>query len=506
MATASAHTLIAGGLVLAPASQPARPADILIEGDTIRALLAPGEAAPEGCARIEAQGMLVIPGLINAHTHGHGGLSKGSGDRWSLELLLNAGGWLGGHRSADDRYLSTLLAAIEMLKKGCTACFDLSLAVPVPTAEGMAAAAQAYMDAGMRAVVAPMVGDIPFYRALPGLIEAAPAELRRDMERAAASDGATLLAAIEAIARAWPFPADRVRFGVAPTIPLHSTDAFLCGCGRIARDHGLPFQTHLAESRVQAVTARGRYGCSITEHVHALDLIGPGFSGAHGVWLNRHDMALLAERGAAVAHNPTSNLRLGSGVADARALIDHGVAVGIGTDGGASADGQNMFEAARLACNLSRVQSRAPDRWLSVAETIGLATEGSARVLGMQDRIGRIAPGFKADLVFLDLAHINYVPLNDAANQLVHVEDGSAVRRVMVGGRTVVQDGAVMGIDFAAVTARAQEAAERLRRANAPARAFAERLEPFVAQFCHALGRQPWSADGEGERRLGGDP
>jgi 5-methylthioadenosine/S-adenosylhomocysteine deaminase len=482
----AARTLISGGIVLTERGE-ASPLDLLLDGDTIAELLPRGAASGGDFTIIDATGQAIIPGLINAHTHGHGGLSKGSGDRWTLELLLNAGGWLGGQRTDDDRYMSTLLAAIEMLQKGCTACFDLSLVVPLPTADGMAAVAQAYTDAGMRAVVAPMIGDIHFYRAIPSLVDGAPAEFRRDMEQAAATDGASILASLQKMAAGWPIPADRVRFGLAPTIPLHCTDDFLVGCHRIAREHGLPLQTHLAESPAQAISAPRRYGRSITAHLATLGLIDASFSGAHGVWLDANDIALLGERGAAIAHNPGSNLRLGNGIADTRAMLNNGVTVGVGTDGGASADGQNMFEATRLACNLSRIQARPADAWLSAAEALQLATSGSANVLGMQDMIGRLAPGYKADMVFLDLGHINYVPLNNLVHQLVHVEDSTAVRRVMVGGRFVVENGRVLGVDMEAIARRAAATAERLRAANRETRETAERIAPFIARFCHGL-------------------
>jgi guanine deaminase len=390
-----------------------------------------------------------------------------------------------------------------MLQKGCTSCFDLSPAVPMPTQEGMAAAAQAYLDAGMRAVVAPMIGDIHFYRAMPGLLEAASPGQRQDMERAAITGGASILPALGEVASAWRFPSDRIRLGMAPTIPLHSTDEFLIGCRALAREHGLVLQTHLAESKAQAVAARTRYGQSITAHLAGLGLIDDKFSGAHGVWLDEGDMQLLGELGASIAHNPGSNLRLGSGIADARALVEHGINVGIGTDGGASGDGQNMFEMTRLACNLSRVQGRPPERWLEAMEAHRLATTGSAKVLGMQDRIGRIAPGYKADLVFLDLSHVNFLPLNNLVHQLVHVEDGTAVRHVMVGGKMVVKDGRIVTIDIEALARQASAASERLRAANQDNRAAAERLAPFIARFCHGLscGCRTAGADGKLECR-----
>jgi 5-methylthioadenosine/S-adenosylhomocysteine deaminase len=163
--------------------------------------------------------------------------------------------------------------------------------------------------------------------------------------------------------------------------------------------------------------------------------------------------------------------------------------VGVGTDGSSSSDNQNMFEAMRLAAFVSRVFDRAPEDWIGSAEALRLATEGSAAVLGMADLIGRIAPGFKADLVFLDLDHINLVPLNNAANQLVNTEDGAAVRDVMIGGKFVLKDGVLPGLDWPRIASRAREAAARLTRANAGARETAERLAPVVSHFCTGLGR-----------------
>jgi 5-methylthioadenosine/S-adenosylhomocysteine deaminase len=480
------RVLVRGGLCLGERGEAQR-VSILIGGDTIEALIPQVSNLPDDCQVIEAEDFAIIPGLVNAHTHGHGGLSKGSGDRWTLELLLNAGGWLGGNRSDDDRYVSTLLAAVEMLQKGCTACFDLSVAVPLPTADGMAAAAQAYLDAGMRAVVAPMVGDIHFYRALPGLLDAADAGMRKDMERAAGTAGVSMLPTLEQIASKWPFSSDQVRLGMAPTIPLHSTDEFMVGCHHIARKHGLALQTHLAESKTQAIASRSRFGRSITSHLVELGVIDDKFSGAHGVWLDDDDMQSLGERGAAVAHNPGSNLRLGSGIADVCAMLAKGITVGVGTDGGASADGQNMFEATRLCCNLSRVKGPTADQWLDAIASHRLSTAGGAKVLGMQDQIGKIAPGYKADLVFLSLDHVNYVPLNNLVHQLVHVEDGAAVRHVMVGGRIVVQDRNILTVNVDALRQKSAAAAERLRSANAEIRAVAERLAPFIGRFCAGL-------------------
>jgi 5-methylthioadenosine/S-adenosylhomocysteine deaminase len=481
------RVVISGGLVLAWGETTARPADILLAGDSIAAIVSPGTA--EAARQIDAAGRLIIPGLVNAHTHGHGGLGKGAGDRWSLELLLNAGPWLNGGRTSDDRYLSTLLTAVEMIRKGCTACYDLSAMLPVPSVEALHDAARAYADVGMRAVIAPMIADRTFYQAIPGLLDAFPPELRGVAEAMRSASGEAILAPIREAARTWPYPADQIRLGIAPTIPLHCSDEFIRGCRDLAAGFGLPVQTHLAESAVQRAGAMKQYGMTLTAHLERMGLIGPGFSGAHAIWIDDAEIELIARRGGTLAHNPGSNLRLGNGISDMRRAIAGGVTVGVGTDGSSSSDNQNMFEAMRLAAYVSRVFDRAPEDWIGAAEALRMATEGSAAVLGMGGLIGRIAPGYKADLVFLDLDHVNLVPLNDAVNQVVNGEDGAAVRDVMIGGRFVLKDGVLPGLDWPAVAGRARDAAARLAEANAGARDTAERLAPVVSHFCVGLGR-----------------
>ena len=468
--------------------------DVLVRGDVVAEVGRRGLAAPGDATTIDATGMILIPGLVNAHTHGHGGLTRGMGDRWSLELLLNAAAWLNGARTVEERYVSTLLGAIEMVQKGTTACYDLTLELPRPTREGLEATARAYADVGMRAVVAPMMADRTLWEAVPALARALPAERRAAMESLRLPPWQeTLRGAVEALSD-WKLDPELVAPALAPTIPLHCSDPFLVGCRDAAQDLGVGLHMHVAESRVQALTGLEVYGTSLTGHLARLGLLGPTFTAAHGVWLDDDDLARLADAGAAVAHNPGSNLRLGSGVARVRAMQDRGVTVGIGTDAAVCSDNLNMFESMRAASFVSRIEGADPGRWLSTPEVFAMATAGSARALGRSD-IGRIAPGLKADIVFLDAGHINYVPLNDPVNQVVHAEDGTAVRRVMIGGRVVVENGRVTTVDMARVRALAEAAAERLRAASAPARRAAEALEPALIGACQALSARPYPVE-----------
>ncbi|HZU88568.1 MAG TPA: amidohydrolase family protein, partial [Stellaceae bacterium] len=302
-----AYTILRGGRVLDIAAGAAAPADILIEDDTIREIGSPGSAAPEGATVVSAERKLIHPGLVNAHTHAHGNLAKGMGDRWTLELLLTAAPWLTGRRGPEDLRLTAQLGAVEMVLKGCTACYDLFVEWPLPSRDGAALVASAYAEVGMRAVIAPMVADRSFFEAIPGLNEALPDALRERVAALRPAPGAAILEAVRAALQNWPFDRDRVRPALAPTIPHHCSDDFILGCAALARDFGLGLHSHVAESKVQAIAGMRLYGKTLTAHLDELGVLGPDFTVAHGVWLDGDDMARLGDRGASVAHNPGSN-------------------------------------------------------------------------------------------------------------------------------------------------------------------------------------------------------
>src|SRR6478672_1245802 len=156
--------VIRGGLVL-DAERFLGAADVLVQDGAIAAIGAPGMEAPDGALVIDASRRLLHPGLVNAHTHGHGNLSRSMGDRWTLELLLAAAPHMSPYASVEEKRISATIGAAEMLLKGCTACYDLFVEFPLPTEDGIAAVAEAYAQAGMRAVIAPMMADMTLYEA-----------------------------------------------------------------------------------------------------------------------------------------------------------------------------------------------------------------------------------------------------------------------------------------------------------------------------------------------------
>jgi 5-methylthioadenosine/S-adenosylhomocysteine deaminase len=486
--------VIRGGHVLSPEAEAAERLDILIQGDTIRELGPPGLPAPSGTVEISAARRLLLPGLVNAHTHSPQNLARSIGERFTLEIaLIHNPAWRG-RMNHEDRYVAALLGAVEMVRKGTTACYDLCFEFPVPTLAGMCAVAQAYVDAGMRAVVAPMLADRTVYEAVPGLLDVLPADVRAGHEAARKQTGGEdpSLPALREALEAWPFNRDVARLAVAPTIPAHCTDNYLRAAARLARAYDTGLHTHLAESKVQALAGVAHYGKTLTAHLDGLGVLGPNFTAAHAVWLDRDDMHRLADRGASVAHCPGSNMRYGSGLAAVRGMSDAGVNVGLGTDSRACSDNLNMFEVMRLASFVSRVQGPDYTRWLTTGEVLTMATSGGARAMGFDGAIGAIRPGCKADIVFLDARNVNYVPLNNPVIQVVNAEDGTAVDSVMIGGRMVLDRGRLTTVDYDALVARVERIMERLRAANAQALALARRLEAVVGPYCACFATKPY--------------
>lgn len=482
-------TIIRGGKLLDIAKRSALPVDILIKGDTVAEIGRPGLAAPADATVVDAKNRLMHPGLINAHTHGPGNLGKGIGDRLSLELLLTASQWINGGRTLEDKYLSSLVGAAEMVMKGCTAAYDLAAEFPLPSVEGLSAMAKAYEEVGMRAVLAPMVADLSFFEAIPGLMDSLPPALQKEVESFRYAPWKATTKQMKKALQKWPF--EKVMLAVAPTIPHHCSDDFLVACRNLAREYDVGVHSHVAESKVQVVAGYRRYGTSLAAHMDSLGLVNERFTVAHGVWLDDEDMKRLGDRGASVAHNPGSNMRLGNGLADVRGMLARKVNVGVGTDGANCSDNLNMYESMRLASFASKVQGPDWQRWLSTDEVLRAATEGSARALGLEKEIGRIAPGYKADIVFLDLHHINWIPTNDPVNALVHTEDGTGVHSVMVGGRMIVEDRKLLTVDLAKLAAKVEESRVRREKITAPAKKLYGRLEKVVGTFCPGLAKAP---------------
>jgi cytosine/adenosine deaminase-related metal-dependent hydrolase len=479
-----------GGLVL-DATEYLGTMDILVHDGMIVAIGAPGMPVPDGAAIIDASRRLVHPGLVNAHTHGHGNLARSMGDRWTLELLLAAAPHMSPYLSAEEKRVSATIGAAEMLLKGCTACYDLFVEFPLPTEEGIAAVADAYAQAGMRAAIAPMMADMTVYEAIPGLMDVLPSHLKTAVAPLGLPPWQETIERMHAILHNWQGDRTKVRPAVAPTIPLHCRDEFMVACRDLADEFDVGIHTHLAESKVQAVAGTLRYGSSLTAHIERLGLLGPRFVAAHGVWLDADDMRRLGANGASIAHNPASNMRLGCGVADAVGMLAAGVNLAIGTDAATCNDNLNMYQALHFAAAASHARGPDPTAWITAPQVFAAGTIGSARALGFE-RIGRIAPGYAADLVFLDLGAPTLIPLNEPVIQMVMGEDGTSVVDVMVAGRFVVRERRLLTVDLPALAARASALRAEIDARSVASRRRFDAVAPIVGDFCPALARTEW--------------
>jgi guanine deaminase len=413
------------------------------------------------------------------------------GDRITLELLLASAPHTSPYQFVEEKRVSATIGAAEMLLKGCTACYDLFVEFPLPTEEGIAAVADAYTQAGMRAVIAPMMADMTLYEAIPGLMDALPPHLQTAVAPLGLPPWQETLERMRGILRNWRADRAMVRPAVAPTIPLHCRDEFMIACRDLAAEFDVGIHTHLAESKVQSVVGMRRYGRSLTAHIEHLGLLSPRFVAAHGVWLDEDEMRRIGSHGGSVAHNPASNMRLGNGVADAVGMLAAGVNLAIGTDAATCNDNLNMYEAMHFAAAASHARGPDTSRWIAAPQVFSAATVGSAQALGF-DRIGRIAPGYAADIVFLNLDAPTLIPLNAPMTQMVMGEDGTSVEDVMVNGRFVVRGRRLLTVDLPALSARAAALRSDIDARAVSSRQRYDAVAPIINDFCPALARTDW--------------
>ncbi|WP_440708207.1 amidohydrolase family protein [Herbiconiux sp. YIM B11900] len=473
-------------------------ADVLIDADRITAVTAPygcpvpstPPATADPTDVIDATGLLLHPGFVNAHTHSWEILLRGTSDPLPLEVWT-----LLSYPPADvdpvpERlvYLRTAVAAIESLRSGVTTVLDDTGELPDATPASFTQVLRAYAEAGIRATCTGTAVDVPIVDRLAYAEEVLPPSLieanRASMPPSEAIQDAYLAFCAEARELAAQHGDGRLRYAVAPSAPQRVTDELLLRTAAEAREHGEVLHTHLLETKLQQQLARTRYeGRTIVQHLHDLGILTPNLVLAHGIWLTPGDLDLLAASGATVVHNPLSNLKLGSGVLAWRALHDAGVRVALGTDGASSNDSLRMHEVIKAAATLHTLTDPDYRQWPTVAEVLHAATVAGARAAGWADTVGAIAPGLKADLVVVDLTRDTaFTPLNDAARQLVFAENGSSIHQVWVDGRLVVEDGRCTRIDDLALLAEfRREAAAYLARVPSW-RARQTEIEPYVRE------------------------
>jgi cytosine/adenosine deaminase-related metal-dependent hydrolase len=457
-------------------------ADIVVQGDRITAV---GPDAGTQQERpfdrvIEAEGLIAMPGLINAHFHSPGNLMKGALPGYPLEIfMLHEVPPLASNGDAGRlAYLRTMVGALEMLRRGITAVHDDAYHVPMASVESIDAIMQAYADAGIRATVAIDQPNVVETEKLPWLHELLPPADLQALESAPRQSGAELIALYQHLIDRWHGAAGgRLSAAVSCSAPQRVTVDYFRALSALSKAHDLPFNIHMLETKLQRVLGQQKYGCSLVKYVHGLGLLDARMMVIHAIWVDAEDIALLAQAGCTVAHNPVCNLRLGSGVMPYLALRDAGVPICLGSDEMNTDDSVNLWFVAKTAALLHTLSTPDYTRWPQPPEMLRALTQGGARALRRSHDLGQLAPGCVADIVLLRKDTVAYTPLNDLRRQLVHCEDGASVHSTLVGGRVVFEQGRITTVDEAAL--RSELHALMRQGPDLQARADASRLEPY---------------------------
>ncbi len=464
--------------------------DIAVEGAHIVGITEAGTVTHQAEV-IDASGMLATAGLINGHQHSHEHFQKGRFANLPLEMWMN---YVRPPKpvplSERQVYLRTLVGAIEALYSGATTVIDDLNIGAVPNPAHLAAAQRAYEDIGIRALVGVSMMDQPFFQSVPFIEEEFDKELLAELHGLPKPNGEVFLELCRDLAQRRHPSRNRVGFIVAPSAPQRCSEEFLKGARAIADAYDLPLMIHVQETRLQAVTAQRFYGSTMVEYLHRIGFLGPKTTLIHGVWLTPREIELIAATETTVQHNPWSNLRLGSGVAPLRALLDAKVNVSLGSDGCGSTDTCNMLNVVGAASVLHTLRGDDYTRWPGAEDAWRAGTLGGAIAMGRGSDLGAIEEGRTADMVLYRLDRIPFTPLNNALRQLVNAERGASIALVMVDGEVVIRDGMLTRINLPGIMAEIAEEHARLKPLIDDAERSADRLRPSMHRIyerCLAL-------------------
>ncbi|UVI32433.1 amidohydrolase [Paenibacillus spongiae] len=422
-----------GTFVTMDDSRPVLKGHMVVEGDRIVYLgEEPPSPAPEGAERLNGQGLVFMPGLINTHAHSAMSLLRGYSDDEALQVWLEQKMWpMEAKFTDDDVRWGTSLAVAEMLKSGTTTFVDMY--------DRMHIVAEVVEQSGIRGVLT------------RGVIGLCPPDVQTEK-----------LIEAKQFAKDWNGQAGgRITTMMSPHAPYTCPPDYIERIVEAAHELDVPLHTHMSESLAEVEQNVKDYGRRPVEHLDKLGFFSKPALLAHAVHLNDEEIALLAERGAAISHNPASNLKLASGVARVPQLLKAGVTVSLGTDSAASNNNLDLFDEIRLAALIHKGVSGDPTA-VPASEALKLGTVYGARALGKHSLLGVLKPGMKADFIAIDAEQPHFYPQTEMVSHLVYSGSGRDVKHVWIDGRQVVSSGECLLIDEAKVKAEAQSCFERL--------------------------------------------
>jgi len=413
--------------------------DVKIEGNTITAV--GGRQEADGGRVIEAGGRVLLPGFVQTHVHLCQTLFRGCADDLELMDWLRKRIWpLEAAHDPESVYYSALLGAGELIRSGTTTILDME------TVNHTDSAFEAIRESGIRAVSGKAMMDhgdhVP-----PALLEKTADSIEESVRLLEKWNGAA---------------GGRIRYAFSPRFVVSCTEELLTTVRDLAEQYGVPVHTHAAENREEIAIVEAERGMRNVVYLDAIGLARPNLILAHAIWLDDEEKRIIRERGVKVTHCPGSNLKLASGIADVPALAEAGVPVGFGADGAPCNNNLDMFQEMRLAAFIQKV--RLGPTVMRARQVLRMATMGGAEVLGMQDEIGSIEPGKRADLQILDLEDFHVYPSAgvDPYSRIVYAATRGDVDTVMIDGEIVMEGKAVRTIDKAKVLKEADRCLARL--------------------------------------------
>ena len=434
-------TIVSGGAVVTVDAKRTiyNPGSIAVDGTSIVAVGPSADIAGrfKAATQIDATGSIVIPGLINAHTHAPMVLYRGLADDLRLQEWLEKYIFPAEAKTVSREMVraGTRLAALEMIQSGTTVYADMYY-----FEEEIARTTKA---AGMRGVLGQTIIQFPVPDAKT------PAEG---------------LARTEAFLKEFAKD-DLIVPAIAPHSPYTLDAKTLQASRALAARYGAPVIIHVAETETELGSSRTAHaGLSPVGYLDSIKFFGPRTLINHGVWVNAADMKILRSHQVAVSHNPESNMKLASGIAPVPEYLAAGITVGLGTDGAASNNDLDMFEAMRFAALLHKVKTGNPQA-VPASVALEMATINGARALGLDKQIGSLEAGKRADLVIVSAASARLTPMYDPVSHLVYAVHGDDVRTVMVNGRLLMRDRKMLTLDEPAVLAEARKLAASVRAA-----------------------------------------
>jgi 5-methylthioadenosine/S-adenosylhomocysteine deaminase len=441
VAPRSVSTIVSGGAVLTVDAKRNlyNPGAIAIDGTTIVGIGSVADIAARFRAKeqIDATNTIVMPGLINAHAHAPMVLYRGLADDLRLQEWLEKYIFPAEAKTVtrDMVRAGTRLAALEMIQSGTTVYADMYYFEEE--------IARTTRSAGMRGVLGQTIIQFPVPDA-------------KTPEQA--------LARTEAFLKEFARD-DLIVPAVAPHSPYTLDSKTLLQARALATKYGAPVLIHVAETESELGTSKKDHsGMTPVGYLQSIGFFGPRTVINHGVWVDAADMKILRGHGVAVSHNPESNMKLASGIAPVPQYLAAGITVGLGTDGAASNNNLDMFEAMRFAALLHKVKTSDP-RSVPATTALEMATINGARALGLEKLIGSLETGKRADIVIVATDKARLTPLYDPVSHVVYAAHGDDVRTVMVNGRVLMRDRKMLTLDEAAVLAEARKLAGAVRAA-----------------------------------------